>query len=696
MVVQGGSTVGRPKKQVSLSLKQRTAFAVFCALALAWAWASVVCAADPGPWIEAGDLARLEFEGRAQPAVVARDLENRLAQGDFPARGEQIQAWRLLGLMRSRLGQDDAADAALMRIEELANSKSSAQFERDAQVAAACLRADFTRTRGSLVKADAMVDEIVPFLDPRTPVPLHLSCLVVQASIKENLGRFDESVRLTQAALRLVERTQPWRRSSLLSNLAYTYYRAGQLDQALKFQQEAKGLALASQDWVSLSEASTIEGLVFSQQGMSQSAQALRAWQDAITYARRAGDAQDEALGLGNLSDLYLLQGDYSKALALAEDALRVAREAHAPLAERVATINRALSLIGLKRTEEGLALISELLDQLEQSDGVVTRAETLKETAVYLEKAGSLKKAVIYYTKYRAAAQDAYLQDQQRTLVELQETFETERRHHERSLLMDENQLKQETLRQNDLKFRLWGLAAAVSSMAVLLLILMHRRMRATHHVLHSSNEQLREQSEQDPLTGLSNRRHFQRRVMAQEEFAEAHGTLYLLDLDHFKHVNDTYGHAAGDAVLVEVARRLKQVLREEDLIIRWGGEEFVILVRGYDADGADLLAQRLLVAVGVDAVATGEVQIPISTSIGYATLPLQPNQVELKWPIAMDLVDAAMYVAKTQGRNRAVGVKRSSALDLEAVLRQVSDFESAWQAGELTLVEFNGPERS
>ena len=89
--------------------------------------------------------------------------------------------------------------------------------------------------------------------------------------------------------------------------------------------------------------------------------------------------------------------------------------------------------------------------------------------------------------------------------------------------------------------------------------------------------------QSERDPLTNLANRRHFLSVMQAEQARGGAEagfdGALLLVDIDHFKHVNDSHGHAAGDIVLCEVARRLNEAVRGDDLVVRWGGEEFLVL---------------------------------------------------------------------------------------------------------------------
>src|SRR5262252_3511195 len=163
--------------------------------------------------------------------------------------------------------------------------------------------------------------------------------------------------------------------------------------------------------------------------------------------------------------------------------------------------------------------------------------------------------------------------QDRQRALIELQEGFANDRRQHELDMLAREGRLKDEELLHHDLETKQWT-AAGLSILLLLgVVATLARRLRVRNQQLSASNEQLRVQAEIDPLTGLANRHHLQA-VMAARPGESLEGSVYLIDVDHFKAINDRCGHAGGDAVLIEIARRLRATLRDEDLVVRWGGE--------------------------------------------------------------------------------------------------------------------------
>ncbi len=156
------------------------------------------------------------------------------------------------------------------------------------------------------------------------------------------------------------------------------------------------------------------------------------------------------------------------------------------------------------------------------------------------------------------------------------------------------------------------------------------------------------------DALTGIANRRHFEWRLSEEVERARRYKyplSALLLDLDHFKQVNDNYGHQIGDIVLQQVAQRLKSSLRRTDFLARYGGEEFVVLAPQTPAERAIILGERLRqVVVESPITVADDLQIRITLSVGIAVFPDHAqNESEL-----IGAADAALYKAKQMGRNR------------------------------------------
>jgi diguanylate cyclase (GGDEF)-like protein len=156
------------------------------------------------------------------------------------------------------------------------------------------------------------------------------------------------------------------------------------------------------------------------------------------------------------------------------------------------------------------------------------------------------------------------------------------------------------------------------------------------------------------DALTGIANRRHFEWRLSEEVERARRYKyplSALLLDLDHFKQVNDNYGHQIGDTVLQQVAQRLKNSLRRTDFLARYGGEEFVVLAPQTPAERAIILGERLRQVIAESPITVADdLQIRITLSVGIAVFPDHAqNESEL-----IGAADAALYKAKQMGRNR------------------------------------------
>ena len=189
----------------------------------------------------------------------------------------------------------------------------------------------------------------------------------------------------------------------------------------------------------------------------------------------------------------------------------------------------------------------------------------------------------------------------------------------------------------------------------------------------LAQANNELQEASLCDPLTGVRNRRFFQSMIAADASqavrayrggpiYQRGHRDLvfFLVDIDHFKEVNDHFGHDAGDRVLIQIARRLAGVVRGSDFLIRWGGEEFLVVCRSAERSDATHMASRILDSIsGTEFDLGNERTLTRSCSVGWAAFPWLPQACSsLSVDEVLRLADRGLYLAKQNGRNQAVGV--------------------------------------
>jgi two-component system, cell cycle response regulator len=170
-----------------------------------------------------------------------------------------------------------------------------------------------------------------------------------------------------------------------------------------------------------------------------------------------------------------------------------------------------------------------------------------------------------------------------------------------------------------------------------------------------------LYESSVLDALTGAYNRKHFEERLAAEVAYAKRHATplsLLLFDLDHFKQVNDTYGHLGGDHVLRTIGALVKKTLRAEDVFARYGGEEFAVIARGIDVAKAYLFAERIRITVETARIEFSGLLVPVTVSLGVASLLCCGAEATVESLIGK--ADERLYTAKGTGRNRTVSGSR------------------------------------
>ena len=363
------------------------------------------------------------------------------------------------------------------------------------------------------------------------------------------------------------------------------------------------------------------------------------AYREAIEISEAAGLNRRAAQYVISLGAEELRLDHPADALAALDRAKPFLATHNEPAVERERLRDETLALLALGRVAEAKAKLNEVLARYDSETGPNARVGVLRDLGPALAHAGD-----------RAGALDLYTREQ-RLLQARNDT------RYDRDMQDVQKLIKEENERLQAQRAARWSGVAVAGVMLALAIGFVARRQIARNRQLASRNDALRLQVEHDPLTGLANRAHLQARVTAAG--APFEGALFLIDADHFKAINDRYGHAAGDSVLVAIARRLEAVLRERDVVVRWGGEEFLVMVETMPVAEAVVLAQRLMHAfVDSPVVADGQ-EIAISASIGFAVFPLHGAPPGLAFDTAFALVDAAMYHSKKQGRDCATCIR-------------------------------------
>ena len=361
---------------------------------------------------------------------------------------------------------------------------------------------------------------------------------------------------------------------------------------------------------------------------------------EAIAISHAAGLERREAQYVLALSSAELGLEHPADALAALDRVKGFLATHNEPALERSRLHDETIALLMLGRTAEAKVKLREVLARYDAETGPNARIGVLRDLGPALARAGDRVGALELYTREQQLLQAKSDGRYERDMQDVQKLIKDER----------------ESLQAR--RVAEWSAAAVVCVLLALVIAFIARRQIERNRQLAHRNDALLLQVEHDPLTGLANRAHLQARV-AETAGDLFEGALFLIDVDHFKDINDRHGHAAGDSVLVAIARRLEGVLRERDLVVRWGGEEFLVMVDAMPVTEAVLLAQRLMKAFAEAPVIVDGQAIDISASIGFAVFPLVGTSPGHAFDTAFALVDAAMYHSKNQGRGCATCIR-------------------------------------
>lgn len=240
--------------------------------------------------------------------------------------------------------------------------------------------------------------------------------------------------------------------------------------------------------------------------------------------------------------------------------------------------------------------------------------------------------------------------------------------------------------------------LAAVLAAAAAGAVFMMYRRAQDKSERLAQLNRELKDHARRDPLTRLQNRRAFLDKMADRAESLPVGRTatdcITLMNIDHFRLVNDRLGHDIGDAVLAEVGRRLNKVVRDTDMLVRWGGEEFLVFSPNAHPNQMRVMLERVMGAVGATPVQVDGQSIPVTISAGLACVPFSGiPEDEFDWQKVVNLADKALRHAKQQGRNRAVALEGLAADETEALAAIEADFGLAVEQGLVDVMLVPGP---
>lgn len=583
--------------------------------------------AEANASLPAGANARLAraWELSYRAPQQARELGQLLAREEGPLSAD---GWLHVALADARQGDANTANAALAEARQRFAARDDATgLAWCDEVAAIMLR----RTGDSAASARLQAE-----LDQRTGIERNAMYRFVahnsRAITAKLQGDHDRALRHFYEASDAASQTG-WEgpRITALSNLGGYLHDLYNLEDARRMSEQA--MAAAREAGASQSLATAASNLITIYHAGGESRQARQMAQFMIDHLDELPPSALQRyrlpLALGHLS-----VGEIDQAMALLE-AGAIGAVADSDGVATWAWI-KARCLLAKGDAGSARAVAERTLEQLRargRTDQPYDRMELYKALADACEQVGDAKAALAYFREAHAAYEQLVGQSARARYIALEVSHRLAAAQRERDEALDS--------RRNaiDDQQRLAELNAALQAQI------------AQTEKLH---EQLREQALNDPLTGLHNRRYLFEVGPGLLDLARRQGKplcVVLLDLDHFKLLNDTYGHQAGDLVLQRFATLLRQMLRSSDVVCRHGGEEFVAVMPDIDGEGAQAMLGRLLTALQTLPPQPGRRRTPnASFSAGIALFPRHGNTLDQ----LLSRADRALYAAKNHGRAR------------------------------------------
>jgi len=593
---------------------------------------------------------------------------------DLPS---EIEMLEIRGMVYADSSRDDDINTLVQRLDAIARGGDEA-----AARAALFVRAYSARQHREFATAETELKGI-DINSIRSDTERY-RVLSLKGYVLRILGRDEAALPSLEQALDLANKMhdEPRALHAMLA-LACIYTDSGNLDRSLVLLKSARSLATRLGDEAALVETEERVADIADRRG--DRTEERRASLAGLEHAKRSGSSKWLEIALLNLGDSYLKTHDFAESLKYSKQALPIMLQANHHDHEQIALFNQGLAYIGLGSIKAGEKLAEGAIAAALAGSDLVGAKDLLKEYADSLEHAGYLMMAIQAYHRYDEISEKFMTSTRQRAFLELSAQFDDERKARELELLRRDNELKVSDMRGQRLRQQLILAGTLFIAFICAALVWAFARERKV-------NERLRFSSEHDALTGLSNRRYFNEHVLAVDGGRPIGGCVLLADLDHFKRINDTHGHPAGDAVLAAMSQRLSAALRESDKLVRWGGEEFLAVLGPMTPSQADMTAERLLQAVRREPVMWNGQLIHCTISIGYASFPMAGSATDISLDSAISLVDKALYVAKRRGRDRACLIKVVSARDDKELTRISSEFESATMDRRVQLVEILG----
>ena len=483
--------------------------------------------------------------------------------------------------------------------------------------------------------------------------------------------------------------------ASTLNNIGIAYDMTGSYESALNYYLKSLKIKeeIGELTWI----ASTLNNIGVIYKLTDFPDKAIQYFKRALKINRELKKRSSIAITLTNIGIIYYKKKDYKKALKYYSDALRIDEELGSKRGIANSLNNIGLTLFGMNKPEEAMNYYKQALkirEKLGDKRSIVRTllniaeinrtSEFLKEAiktlnvviemaksinakseiasaykALYkiYEKRGNTGNAFNYLRKFQILNREIMNKKSREKVLEIEKRNQMENKEKEIEILKKNKLIQQMTIRRQKFIKNVFFTGAFFLLIGVLVLFYLYRSKKRINNELENVNQKLDKSSRTDPLTGLSNRRDMYEKIAyelnrisrVKESFS-----LVICDIDDFKLFNDKHGHDCGDFILEKLAKYLSSLIRKQDTIGRWGGEEFLILLPETTLEGAMKLSEKIRKDIASKLYDFNGTKFSLTLTLGVCSYDR-----ETVWSECLKSADDALYRGKKAGKNCVVAAK-------------------------------------
>ncbi|MDO6568337.1 diguanylate cyclase [Alteromonas sp. 1_MG-2023] len=539
-------------------------------------------------------------------------------------------------------------------------------------------------------------DQSIGYLRRAQSIAQTQNIVSLNAKIQMELGLVQMAQGQVQAALYTLKkalnlfRAQRDTKSTAegLATIGDIFVTLGQLSEANTYYQDALQIAKSNNDKALEAETLGKFGALLLLEG--KTTEASKTLKQAISLLKAQGITSEISTTQAWLGEALVKTGETQEGLALLEGSLAFAKSTGRKKLLQQSRLALANAMLSLQQFDDALAYAKNGIIDARQSTDLRSQMDFLSIQVKALAAKGEFKRALDIQSVLQSIKEEVLSSGSEVAIAQLQAGIEIERQAQSIQVLQKTKQLALAEAEQTNLRTTLFWSTLIAGLLTLFLVwsrltqrqqnIRLRREVKQRTKELEQKNSELEtayktleQVSLHDSLTGLYNRHYLESQLpgeLKRSSHANKHQQgnnernqdllCFLVDIDHFKRINDEHGHLAGDKVLSQFADVLRDVFRQTDLLIRWGGEEFLVICRHSMRDDLPQLAERCRTAVSENVFhIDGDKSLRVTCSIGFSILPpVEHLSFEESWKSTFAVVDYCLYATKMSGRNGWIGV--------------------------------------